>query len=138
MSQPEPVYDLDTTTGATTLDEVQNVLDQMWSAHPEVPDMVRIHVDLAVAEIAANIMEHSAQGRAVRLRMTAGLADDQVRIEFTDNGRPTEVDLDAVDLPELMAESGRGLALAQRVLDELSYRRDSTGNHWVLVRRTVR
>lgn len=105
MSQPEPVYGLDTTTGATTLDEVQNVLDQMWSAQPEVPDMVRIHVDLAVAEIAANIMEHSAQGRAVRLRMTAGLADGQVRIEFTDDGRPTEVDLDAVDLPELMAES---------------------------------
>ena len=32
-------------------------------------------------------------------------------------------------------EGGRGLAIAFRVLDELSYRRDDEGNHWTLVHR---
>ena len=51
---------------------------------------------------------------------------------FTDEGDPADVDLTTVTMPDAMAERGRGLALAKACLDQLTYRRDSTGNHWTL------
>ena len=53
-------------------------------------------------------------------------------MEFTDNGGPLHVDLNAVSLPDDMAERGRGLPLAKAVLDRLIYERDAL-NHWTLV-----
>jgi anti-sigma regulatory factor (Ser/Thr protein kinase) len=37
-----------------------------------------------------------------------------------------------LEMPDPMAERGRGLALAQAVLEELNYRRTHL-NHWTLV-----
>ena len=56
----------------------------------------------------------------------------QVQVEFTDDGDPVEVDIDAVFLPDDMAERGRGLALARSVLARLAYHRSEV-NHWILV-----
>ena len=44
------------------------------------------------------------------------------------------MELTAAALPDDCAERGRGLAIAQSVLRELSYRRNSA-NHWTLVSR---
>ena len=125
---------LDTTTGPDTLREIQQLLDELWEAN-DVPEMARMYVDLAVSEIGANIIEHSGDGKSVRLQMDVELHPDTVQITFTDNGHPAPVDLTQVAMPDEMASRGRGLAIAYRVLDELSYRRDHAGNHWTLVRR---
>ncbi|KUI25234.1 ATP-binding protein [Mycobacterium sp. GA-2829] len=124
---------LDTTTGPDTLDAVQRTLDRLWAQH-DVDELVRIHVDLAAGEIAANIVEHSGDGRPVRLRMEVILDADTVRTTFFDDGHPSPIDLTDVGMPDDLSERGRGLAIAHRVLDELSYRRDRDGNHWTLVR----
>jgi len=125
---------LETTTGPETLDDIQRLLDEVWS-EAEVPEIVRIHMDLAASEIGANIIEHSGAGRPVRLRMEVTMLPDAVHATFTDDGRPARVDLVDVGLPGDFAERGRGLAMAHRVLDELTYRRDDQGNHWTLVRK---
>jgi len=67
--------------------------------------------------------------------MDLWVLDDQVRIEFTDDGLPAEADLDltSVRMPDVMAENGRGLALARVSLSELSYHRGPAGNRWTLV-----
>ncbi|MCT7658748.1 ATP-binding protein [Mycobacterium deserti] len=70
------------------------------------PDRARMYMDLAVGEVGAN------------------------------DGKPSSVDLDTVSLPDELAEHGRELAIALRVLDELSYRSDKDGNHRTLVSRT--
>jgi serine/threonine-protein kinase RsbW len=133
MAQPDGTYVLDTETGPDTLDAIQRTLDDAWSAC-DVPELVRMHMDLAVGEIGANIIEHSADGRPVRLRMEVQILPEAVRATFTDDGRPAPVDLSQVDMPDGLSDRGRGLAIAHRVLDELSYRRDTDGNHWTLVR----
>ncbi|BBZ05977.1 anti-sigma regulatory factor [Mycolicibacterium doricum] len=133
MATPDSSVVLETTTGPDTLDAVQRTLDTLWAEH-DVEDMVRIHVDLAVGEIAANIIEHSGGGDPVRMRMEVTLDVDAVRTTFFDDGHPSPVDLEEVSMPEELSDRGRGLAIAHRVLDELSYRRDSEGNHWTLVR----
>jgi serine/threonine-protein kinase RsbW len=126
---------LDTTTGPETLDEIQATLDRLWEAH-DVDDVVRMHMDLAAGEIGANIIEHSSEGHPVRLRLEVELLQDAVRATFLDDGHPSPVDLTGVSMPGEVSERGRGLAIAHRVLDELSYRRDREGNHWTLVRST--
>ncbi len=125
---------LDTTTGPDTLEAVQRMLDELWEVNA-VSDTVRMYTDLAVSEVCANIIEHSGDGGPVQLRMDAELLPDVVRVRFTDDGKPAPVDLTNTAMPDEMSERGRGLAIAHRVLDELSYRRDDQGNHWTLVRR---
>jgi serine/threonine-protein kinase RsbW len=104
------------------------------SADEYVPEMVRMHVDLAAGEIAANIVEHSGGGGPVTLRMEVAVTPETITATFTDNGHPTPIDVATAAMPDILAERGRGLAIAHRVLDELSYRRDRAGNHWTLVR----
>ena len=131
MTDPEP-FVLDTITGPDTLADIQQTLDRAWTYY-QVPELVRLHMDLAAGEIGANIIEHSGDGQPVHMRMSIELTADTVRAVFTDDGQPAPMDLSRVRLPDEMSEHGRGLAIAFRVLDELSYRRDTEGNHWTLV-----
>ncbi|MCK0177303.1 ATP-binding protein [Mycolicibacterium sp. F2034L] len=133
MTSPDSLV-LETTTGPDTLDAIQRTLDELWAAH-DVDATVRMHMDLAVGEIGANIVEHSKEGGPVRLRMEVEVLPDAIRTTFLDDGHPAPVDLSTVTMPDELADRGRGLAIAHRVLDELSYRRDGQGNHWTLVRR---
>ena len=133
-SDPERHRVIDITTGPETLENIHGVLADLWTDH-DIPELVRIHADLAAGEIGANIIEHAGGGSPVRLRMEGQVLADGIRIMFTDDGIPARVDLSqTTTMPDEMAERGRGLAIASRVLDELSYHRDSDGNHWTLIR----
>lgn len=123
---------LHTVTGSATLDEIGRMLQQLWSQHSHVPEAVRTQVAIAVGEIGANIVEHAAQDRPVRLRMEVLVSPEEVRVAFLDDGPPADVDLAKATMPDNMAERGRGLALAHAVLDRLFYHRN-TFNHWILV-----
>jgi len=121
---------LEITNGPKALEHIHGALEAFWRKHEQVPQHIRNEIDIAVAEIAANILEHA---RAVTVWMELHARPDAVEIEFTDGGEPVEVDLEATTMPDEMAESGRGLALAQDALRLLSYFRDEVGNHWRLV-----
>ena len=120
-------------TGPATLDEIGTILERMWSLHPHVPDSVRTQVAIAVGEIGANIVEHAARGGPVRLRMEVLVSLEEVRVAFLDDGPSAQMQIAAPsEMPDEMAESGRGLALAHAVLDRLWYHRQMF-NHWILV-----
>jgi serine/threonine-protein kinase RsbW len=127
-------HTLEVLTGPDTLAQIQQTLDRAWS-EDEIPDHTKMCIELAVSEIGTNIIEYSGDGRPVRLRMVVDVSAESVAVKFTDDGHPSPVDLEQISMPGESAESGRGLALAHRVLDELSYTRDPHGNHWTLVRR---
>ena len=132
-TDPERHRFLDITTGPDTLEDIHRVLDELWSAH-DIPELVCLHTDLGAGEIGANIIEHAGGRSPVRLRMEVELLRDAIHITFTDDGLPALVDLSQTAMPDETSERGRGLAIASRVLDELSYHRDSDGNHWTLIR----
>ena len=136
-SDPDLHRVLEIATGPETLDDIHELLDDLWAAC-DVPELARIHTDLAAGEIGANIIEHAGGGNPVQLRMEVQLLADGIHITFTDDGLPAQVDLTCTAMPDEMAERGRGLSIASRVLDELCYRRDSRGNHWTLFRRLDR
>lgn len=115
--------------------QVERTLRETWAAHSEVPKAIRMEVGTAAAEVANNILDHAGRGRDLRIRMETRVFDDHVRVDFTDDGLPGELDLNAMLMPDVMAESGRGLPLARASLSDLSYRRDESGNHWTLISR---
>ncbi len=121
---------LEITNGPGALEQIHAALEAFWRKHEHVPLHIRNDVGIAAGEIAANILEHA---RAVTLWMELHARPDAVEVEFTDAGEPAELDLSAASMPDEMAESGRGLALAQAALRLLSYFRDEVGNHWQLV-----
>jgi len=101
-----------------------------------VDDMNVMLFESALAEIGANVMTHGRKD---------GLEDKPVeynlRLEghmalatFTDRGPPLHNQLSRA-MPEPTSESGRGLAIARQVLDELGYEREGEINTWRLVKR---
>lgn len=134
---PPDVRVLEGQTSPGILANVSDLLDQTWSAHPEIPVAIQTQMSIAVCEVAANIVEHAARGLPVYIRMEVRVLPHEVRVEFTDAGRHVQIDLDTVSLPDEMAERGRGLALAKSALAELAYTKSTTTktatNHWKLV-----
>lgn len=127
-------FSLETVTGPETLTELQHTLDAAWSAE-EVPDYTRMCIELAVSEIGSNIILYSGDGQPVQLQMVVALCPETVTVTLSDDGPATALDPSQVAMPDDMSERGRGLAIAHRVMDELSYRRSDVGNHWTLMRR---
>ena len=112
---------------------IQAELDALWSVHPNVPEHVRMQIAIAAGEVGANIVEHTGHGQPLGIRMRSQLVGDQVHVAFTDNGPPACIDLASVAMPDVMAERGRGLALAHAVLGQFAYCCDDLGNHWTLI-----
>lgn len=119
------------------MDQAAAALQQHWAAHDNVPAHIRLQVGLAVAEIVANTVEHGSAGRhLVQIQMQVRVGAHQVLVALLDDGNPFEFNgSDAVMMPDVFAERGRGLAMAQRALESLSCRNEAGTNHWLLASR---
>ncbi|GAC00541.1 hypothetical protein GONAM_16_00400 [Gordonia namibiensis NBRC 108229] len=133
MTEQTGTRELEEITSDDTLEHVHALLADLLRTCP-VGDMDAMQFELALAEIGANIIEHARDGSTVHLRLEVEVTPDRIEARYRDDGHPARVDLDTVSLPEDVAERGRGLAIAVRVLDELSYRRSDGHNLWRLVR----
>ena len=124
------------------MDLVHAVLGHLWADHGDVDDGDRLRFETAIMEILGNIIEHAyrvdsttqASG-ARRFELVVGVDSEQVRATFGDNGEPVALDLSDVTMPDVDAESGRGLPMAMAALSELTYDRIDGRNVWTLVRR---
>ncbi len=90
----------------------------------------------ALAEIGANVLTHGRlEGpldAPVDFKLT--LEGHTALATFIDRGPPLHNHLSRA-MPEPLSESGRGLAIARQVLDELGYEREGGMNTWRLVKR---
>lgn len=116
------------------LSHVSDLLERAGAEHPEVDATDLMLFETAVVEIANNVVEHGEPRGGVRWRLTLRVSDEEIVADLVDSGAAFTVDLDAA-MPGVDAESGRGLALAEAVLDVVELRRAGAANHWHLVRR---
>lgn len=129
------------------LEALYGALDRFWrdldAALPTPPAMAwRLKFATAAAEIGGNIIRHAypptAVARPLGLRLVAYA--EHAEACFTDRGVAFTAGLHgmgetALDLAAL-PESGYGLPLVRRLVDELDYRRTADGvNHWRLRKR---
>ena len=129
---------LRTVCGPNALTAIVDAVTAVWAWNTWIPETIRNQVDIAVAEIAANIVEHAGSVTAATVEMRITVHPDQVEIAFTDTGVQADIDLDNVQMPDELAERGRGLPLAKAVLAQLAYHRSERDNHWTLVSRAFR
>jgi len=123
------------------MDLVHAMLEHLWGRNPAVSDRDRMRFEMSVIEILGNVVEHAyaadhddAPGQdGRRFDIVLGVTDRALMAYLGDNGLPTALDLSGVAMPDELAESGRGLALATAALDDLSYERVEGRNHWDLL-----
>lgn len=152
MEQPrlptEPIVTGEADIAATTadLDALHRALDQLWrrgeALVPSFPgERWRFEFVTAVVEIVANIVCHAypagAPDELRTVRLSFALRPDRIDAVLTDRGAAFVGDPDsAAPEADLLLESGRGLALARALLDELTYERRPDGtNRWHLMKR---
>jgi len=92
--------------------------------------------ELAVAEIGANVLTHGREPADIDppVEYKLWLDAETARASFVDQGPPVHESLDPA-MPPRSSETGRGLALAHGLLDELAYEREGELNRWRLVKR---
>ena len=87
--------------------------------------------ELAVSEIAANIVEH-ARPQRMALSLTADAG--RVIAEFTDAGQGWSGPPEPRYVIDELAERGRGLSLAMKAVDDVVYERTGATNRWRLIK----
>ena len=100
-----------------------------------VDDRPLMLFETALGEIGSNVLTHGRPPGTERsvdyvLQCDGGV----VEASLTDSGAPVHEHL-AREMPAHESESGRGLAIARSLLDELGYQRDGEVNRWHLVKR---
>lgn len=128
-------YQLSTTAVPACLDRLHGLLQAAWAEHPGVGPSDRTMFEIAVTEVAGNIVEHAAAGASLEVAVRVHVTELRLEATFEDGGPEVDVDVESAGMPDELAESGRGLALARRAVDEVSYRREGPVNHWRVVRR---
>jgi serine/threonine-protein kinase RsbW len=129
-------YSLTGPAAPASLDQVHALLEAVWSDCSDVTPADRMLFEIAVIEVAGNIVEHAPDGSPLEFTLHVRVHPDRIEAHFSDTGGRADVNLtDAAAMPPDMSESGRGLAMTLAAVDELLYRRDSNTNHWRIVRR---
>lgn len=134
MSTAVHGHDLDLACPPDDVGAVHTFLASVWDAEPTVSSDDRMALELALVELTSNVIEHGAHGRGVSCSLHLDIRDDAVEVRLTDDGVPVPVDPAAARLPDALAESGRGLALVQMVVDDLRYERLADQNRWTVRR----
>ena len=114
------------------LDRLHGLLEQVAAEHPELPSQDVMMLETAVMEIANNVIEHGRPSGRVTWTFEVEVGPALVA-RLRDSGEQYLGTL-RTDLPDPLAEDGRGLALAGRAVDELTYDRDGEVNVWTMVR----
>jgi len=133
-----PARELSVAAEPDALERVHALVHGLWQDARDVSADDRTSFEIAVAEVAADVVEHAAAGRRSEMRVRVVAYPDRVEAFFTDTGDEARVDLDSVSMPDGLAEDGRGLALARAAADELRSERDGAVNRWQVTRRRRR
>ena len=142
---PQLVLDLQVPATVDGMNAVHSALADRWSSLEGVrplPQRWRDEFSLAVAEVAANIIQHAHAPFPPLVEFTLFLAHapDHLTARFVGRGivaTPPETPIMpsvTVSYTEL-GERGRGLALVQMTADRFHYQRTASGeNVWVIAK----
>ncbi len=117
-----------------SVDTVQDALATVWGYVPDLSAADQMAAELAIVELAANVVQHANMGDPIDFTLTVVVYDDRIETTVTDEGRVDHVDLRERAMPDGDAERGRGIPIMQSLADSLEHRRIDGLNHWTVVR----
>lgn len=114
---------------------VHSALETLWAQEGDVDEMDRMMFETALVEIVSNVIQHgtSATTNICNLRLSANEAALKAVLE--ENASFARIDLSPRDMPDEFAETGRGLALIQALVDDFDYHRIQDRNIWTITKR---
>ena len=135
MSDPTP-FEFTGPADSAAVDAAHELVDRLWGGDETLSDLDRLRFESALVEVVGNVIAHASNPpgkQVVTLRVTVSSDAEWIEGRLEDDGGRVDIDLSATpEMPNWMAESGRGLALAQALCDELTYRRQDGRNVWVV------
>jgi serine/threonine-protein kinase RsbW len=117
---------------------VHELLERVWTASAEVPDLDRFSFETALIELASNVLRHAGGGGGISCRLAVTVHGDRLEATLTDTGEPGDIEIAACDLPDDLAESGRGIPLIRALVDVVEYDREADANRWFIARSLTR
>lgn len=116
------------------LDAVHALLAEAASENPTLDPMDVMLFETAIIEIANNVVEYGRPSGKVRWKFVIRVLEHQIEAELDDTGQ-TFTPTQGREMPGEDAEGGRGLPLAEALLDQIEFKRMGDTNHWRMVRR---
>lgn len=126
---------LDLAAPPDDVNSVHGLLEQVWAEHEHVGMMDRISFETALIELSANVIVHADSGNGICCSVTVMVSEDRIEAQLIDSGQEGEIRLEARELPDDFAESGRGIPLITALVDVIRYERTADGNRWYLSRK---
>jgi serine/threonine-protein kinase RsbW len=112
--------------------QLHAALVDFW-ANTSVAPETQIRFSIALAEVVANILQYAVVPGDAPIKLCLRCTPTGLEARLVDKGRSWTMPTTGFTLPADRAERGRGLAIANAVLDTLQYRRFRDLNCWRLV-----
>jgi serine/threonine-protein kinase RsbW len=117
------------------VDAVHDMLQDAWSALPRLSDDDRMRFELALIELASNVIRHANDGEGVSCTLRIENLGDRIAATLVDSGKDGNVCISMTDMPDDLSEGGRGIPLIRALVDELEYGHDGGLNRWYIMRK---
>lgn len=115
------------------VDEVHESVADLWQLNADLGDGERMRFETALVELAGNVIEHADGSERLLCELTLRRTATTLEAVLSDSGAEVQVRFRAtMPDPEELAESGRGIAMIELLMDDFSYERDPNGNRWRL------
>jgi anti-sigma regulatory factor (Ser/Thr protein kinase) len=131
MVQRQREYDGDLRQLAAMRAFLREVCGESWQAEPADENVI-LRLALALTEAASNIILHSAQcQQPMSITLTVEVNDDQVGVTLRHPGKPFDPESAAAPVFDGSRQSGFGLYLIRKSVDEIRYFQDDQG--WCVI-----
>jgi serine/threonine-protein kinase RsbW len=134
MAGEQSLYVVEGVAVPDSLDLLHDLMERVGSDHPDVLSEDLSMLETAVIEIAGNLIEHGRPAGGVDYRLSLEVLLDRLEGMLSDGGEALPMPPLDGDMPDPFSEAGRGILIAQAVLDELTYERTAVANTWRMVR----
>lgn len=117
------------------VDVVHAALTSLWTERGDIDEMDRMMFETALIELVANVIQHGTSATAIVCRVEITADDDLLRAVLIDSADPPDIDDRPRQMPDEFAESGRGLAFVQALVDDFRHHRAAASNVWTISKR---
>lgn len=114
---------------------VHEYIERIWAARPDLDPVDRVSFETALIELATNVIQHADDGNGVQAVVSITVTEHHIRGCISDMSMAADVNLAMREMPDEYEESGRGIAIIQRLVDVLHYERRDDENLWVVEKR---
>jgi serine/threonine-protein kinase RsbW len=118
------------------VNDVHDFVEAQLSRHPDLDELDRMKFLTALIELASNVIQHADTGSGVTCTLVLRVDHQNIHAQLSDSSEVGGIKLATGRMPEdELAESGRGIAFIQALVDDLHYERVGDRNLWSITKK---